>query len=133
MRSAKHFADNLRGSDAWAWWQRRRPHYNLVLGAAGLLAYFTAIAQSFAFGRPMWLSPLGALGMTLFLGSAYLILMGVANLCFGLGALIEVTSRPTNLPAYRRAAWRMGLWGSIAVPFIFPLTNLLLLAGRHGA
>lgn len=133
MKNANPSGGGLQATQAWAWWQRRRPHYNLAVGAAGVLAYFTAIAQSFAFGRPMWLSPLGAVGMTLFLGAAYLILMGVANFCFALGPLIEVSSRPANIQVYRRAAWRMGLWGSIAVPFVFPLANLFLLTGHQGA
>jgi hypothetical protein len=100
--------------DAWTWWQGCRLRYNLTLAAAGWLAYGLAVGQSFAFGRPMWLSLTGALSMTLFLGVGYLILMGFANVAFLLG------------PA---AAFAMGLWGSFALPFAMPAVNLALLIG----
>jgi hypothetical protein len=117
--------------DAWTWWQGRRLRYNLTLAAAGWLAYGLAVGQSFAFGRPMWLSLTGALSMTLFLGVGYLILMGFANVAFLLGPAVEGWIRPANVAGYRRAAFAMGLWGSFALPFAMPAANLALLIGAR--
>jgi hypothetical protein len=63
-----------------AWWERRRPAFNLVVGASGLVTYTAAIAIAhlppFAFaGGP----PLGVV-------LAYGVL---ANLCYTLGWVIE--------------------------------------------
>ena len=118
--------------DAWTWWQGRRLRYNLTLAAAGWLAYGLAVAQSFAFGRPMWSSPTGAFSMTLFLGAGYLILMGFANVAFLLGPTVEGWIRPASVAGYRRTAFAMGLWGSFALPFVLPLANLALLIGGKG-
>lgn len=117
--------------DAWTWWQGRRLRYNLTLAAAGWLSYGLAVAQSFALGRPMWQTPVGAFSMTMFLGTGYLILMGFANVAFLLGPTVESWVRPAGVAAYRRAAFAMGLWGSFALPFALPLANLALLIGAR--
>ncbi|MBI1197212.1 MAG: hypothetical protein GC203_05050 [Phenylobacterium sp.] len=116
-------------TDAWTWWQARRLPYNLVLAVAGWMAYGLAIGQSYAFGRPMWESASDALGMTLFLGTGFLILMGFANIAFLLGPMVEASVRPADAALYRRTALALGTWGSFAVPFAFPLANLARLIG----
>jgi hypothetical protein len=117
-------------SDVWTWWQARRLRYNLMLAACGWVAYFTAIALSYGFGEPLWSGARQALSMTLFLGTGWLVVMGVANVAFLLGPAVEGWIRPADVPRYRRTAWGMGLWGSAAVPFLFPLLLLSsLIAG----
>ena len=112
--------------DAWTWWQARRLEYNLTLAAAGWIAYGLGIAVNYAFGHSMWQDWRGGLSTTLFLGTAYLLAMGVANACFLLGPLVESWARPKDIPRYRRATYAMGRWGSLLIPFSFPL---ILLAG----
>jgi hypothetical protein len=68
--------------------------------------------------------------MTLFLGTAFLVLMGVANVCFLLGATVEAMVAPAERGAYRSRAYSLGLWGSVALPFVFPLVNLCMLVGK---
>jgi hypothetical protein len=70
--------------------------------------------------------------MTLFLGIAYLVVMGFANIAFLLGPALEAWAKPSDLGRYRRTAWRMGLWGSAAVPFLFPAVQLSLLIANSG-
>ena len=101
--------------------------YNLTLVAGGWLAYGLAIAVNFAFGHPVWRDWRGGLGMTLFLGTAYLLAMGVANACFLLGPLVESWARPKDVGRYRKAAYAMGRWGSLLIPLSFPLVQLALL------
>ncbi|MDB5439351.1 MAG: hypothetical protein JWM33_1778 [Caulobacteraceae bacterium] len=124
---------NRSDGDAWAWWRGLRPRFNRMLALAGVMAYLTAIAQSFALGRPLWFSVVEAAGMTVFLGAAYAILIGLADIALMLGPFIEVAARPANVRTYRRIAWRMAVWGGVATPFLFPLTCLVLEVGRHGA
>src|SRR5438270_13544013 len=76
-------------SDAWTWWQARRLRYNLALAAAGWVAYFLAVGLNYAFRHPVWRDAGGAVGMTLFLGTVWLVVMGFANVAFLLGPAVE--------------------------------------------
>ena len=115
--------------DTWAWWEARRLRYNLTLGAAGWAAYGTVVALNYGFGHPVWLSWRGALGMTIFLGTAYLLVMGAANVCYLLGPAVEGWVKPADADRFRRRAYGMGLWGSLLVPFSFPLIQFAILLG----
>ncbi|WP_297696614.1 hypothetical protein [Phenylobacterium sp.] len=117
-------------SDAWTWWQARRLRYNLTLAAGGWAAYALAVALNYGFGHPVWKSWRGGLGVTLFLGTAYLVVMGAANVCYLLGPALEGWARPADVDRYRRTAFSMGLWGSLIVPFSFALVQLALLIAK---
>lgn len=108
----------------WDWWQARRLRYNIAVAAAGAAAYALAVAMHYAFGDPIWASAREAIGQTLFLGTLYLAVIGVANVCFLIGPLGEAWLKPADPQSYRRTAFAMGLWGSVALPFLFPLANL---------
>jgi hypothetical protein len=120
-------ADGVEG--AFAWWERRRLAYNFALAAAGWAAYGATIGLYAAFGRSLWPIWQAALAMTLALGTAFLILMFAANVCFLIGPALESWLRPADPARYRARAWPLGLWGSVALPFAFPLINLALLIG----
>jgi hypothetical protein len=119
-------------SDAWSWWQARRLRYNLALALAAWAAYFLMVGESWAFGRPVWRDAGGALGMTLFLGTIWLVVMGIANVCFLLGPAVEAWTKPADVDAYRRTTWNLGFRGSLAVPFIFPALQLATLITHFG-
>jgi hypothetical protein len=113
--------------DAWSWWQARRLHYNLVLAAGGWVAYAVAVGLNYAFGHPVWRDWRGGLGITIFLGTVFLVVMGFANVCYLLGPAVEGWIKPTDVERYRKNAYAMGLWGSLAVPAVFPLVQLSML------
>jgi hypothetical protein len=126
------FADDVRShtpfqGDAWAWWQARRVRYNLTLAAGGWVGYGLAVGLNYAFDHPVWKDWRGGLGMTIFLGAVYLAVMGVANVCYMLGPAVEGWVKPANIDRYRTNAFAMGLWGSLAVPALFPLVQLAML------
>src|ERR1051326_2920870 len=89
-------------SDAWIWWQARRLRYNLTLAGGGWVAYGAALALNYAFGHPVWRDWRGGLGMTLFLGTVYLVVMGFANVCYLLGPALEGWTKPIDVARYRR-------------------------------
>lgn len=120
-------ASGLIAEDVWAWWQARRLGYNLALGAAGWLAYGLNAAMFYGFHQPIWRDWQSALGMTLFLGLGFLIAMGAANVFYLLGPAVESLVRPADPARFRATAFRMGFWGSLALPFVFPLANLAIL------
>jgi hypothetical protein len=121
--------EGLSSADAWAWWQARRRRYNLALAAAGWAAYGLNAALFYALGHPIWRDWRGALSMTLFLGIVFLVAMGVANVFYLLGPGLEAGVKPSEVARYRRAAFAMGFWGSVALPFVFPAINLAILVG----
>ena len=70
--------------DSWRWWESRRLRYNIGLGIAGALAWaLFAIEASLLTD---WFSL--SLAATLAQGLAWLVIMGVANLAFFLGAAL---------------------------------------------
>jgi uncharacterized membrane protein len=114
-------------ADVWAWWQERRLGYNIALAAAGMAAYLLSVGLHYVFGDPVWAVWQDALGFTLFLGTAYLVLMGVANICYLIGPFGEAWLKPADVEGFRRTAYRMGLWGSVALPFVWTLFQLSFL------
>jgi hypothetical protein len=130
MSSVQSVGD--RADDVWAWWQSQRLGYNLALGAAGWAAYGANIGLNYGFNHPLWRDWHGAASMPLFLGVAFLVVIGAANVFFLLGPAVESVVKPSDPPRFRRAAYRMGLWGSVALPFVFPLVNLAALVGGFG-
>ncbi|HEY2177894.1 MAG TPA: hypothetical protein VGH15_04870 [Caulobacteraceae bacterium] len=124
-------AGGVFAQDVWTWWQARRLRYNLVLAGAGWAAYGLNAVLFYAWGRPIWRDWQGAMSMTLFLGLGFLILMGAANVFYLLGPAVESVVKPAEPARFRATTFRMGLWGSAALPFVFPLVNLAILIGDH--
>jgi len=59
--------------------------------------------------------------VTLFLGTGFLAAMAAANVAYLAGVMVEAVVKPRDVEAYRRRAWNLGYWGSVALPFLFPL------------
>lgn len=110
--------------DAWTWWQSRRLRYNLALAAAGWLAYGAVVLLVVGFGHPIWPTWQLALSTTLRLGSMFLVVMGVANVCYLVGPALEAWLRPVDPTAFRGGAYELGFWTSVAGPFLFPTLML---------
>lgn len=116
--------------EAWLWWERRRLRYNVGLAIAGWTAYVAAWLIMFALGEPMPNEPRQVLSMTLFLGAGFLVVMAAANVAYLAGVLTETIVRPRDLDGYRNRAWNLGFWGSLALPFLFPLLVTASTLGR---
>ncbi len=108
-------------SSAWAaetWWARRRRRYNVGLVVAGLLGFvcYAATVQ-----RCIDLQVPGEWEITIFTtffqGLAYLVAMGIANVCYYLGPWSERIIHPSNIARYRKVAFRLGFWFSVLLPF----------------
>jgi hypothetical protein len=118
-------------TEAWRWWRAQRLTFNLSLAIAGWLAYgLNAAIFYLGFHRPIWLSVSGGVGMTLFLGALFLLMMGAANIAFLLGPLSEAWIKPKDRMGFRNVVFGLGLGMTIALPFLFPLGNLARLIAR---
>ena len=115
------------------WWAARRSRYNLGLLVAGPLGFlFYAVAVSRCFN-------LNASGdweitifTTLFQAFAYLVIMGIANLCYYLGPWSEQFLRPAKVAKYRKIAFRLGFWFSVLLPFMPSATLFVFCSGPAG-
>ena len=107
--------------DSSAWWAARRHRYNLGLGVAGLAAFVL-----YALVVTVRIAPVNpeaevTLFTTALQGMGYLCLMGVANLCYGLGPLLERRLAPADGERFRRRAYALGFGFSVALPLCIPL------------
>lgn len=114
-----------------AWWANRRLRYNiglLVAGPLGFGLYAVAISRCIGLRAPGdWEMTVFT---TLFQGFAYLVMIGVANLCYYLGPWSERLVRPANVARYRKIVFGLGFGFSVLLPFI-PSALLFLTCTLH--
>jgi hypothetical protein len=112
----KEIAEEISASE---WWNRRRPHYNIGLVVAGVLAFvaYAAIVSVFAEDKPN--AEITAF-KTMFQALGYLIAMGAANVCYFVGPVSERIIKPKDVRRYRKITYGLGFWFSVLVPFSIP-------------
>lgn len=108
-------------AEARRWWESRRLRYNLALAGAGWAAYAAFWLVLIGFGHAETVDIQLAVRMTIVLGVGFLVVMGVANVLYLLGVVVESLARPEDATGFRETFWNLGFYGSIALPFLFPL------------
>jgi hypothetical protein len=118
----------------WAmqtWWAARRRRYNiglLVAGPLGFICYAAAVSRCIDLRVPGdWEITIFT---TLFQGFAYLVMIGIANLCYYVGPWSEQLFRPANVARYRKTAFQLGFWFSVLLPFT-PFALLMFYCSLH--
>ncbi len=118
--------------EAETWWARRRRRYNiglLLAGPLGFVFYTWSVSQCINLhangGREI------AILTIIFQGFVYLVVIGVANLCYYLAPWSERVVRPTNVAGYRRIAFRLGFWFSVVVLPLAPSALLYIICSLH--
>lgn len=113
------------------WWGKRRLKYNLALLLAGFPNFICCAIVIDILGESA--DPAEYDGITpftmVFHGIGYLLMMGIANVCYYVGPISEKLIRPKNVGRYRNVAYWAGLWFSVSLPFSIPV--LLLLTARN--
>jgi hypothetical protein len=107
------------------WWGKKRLRYNIGLAIAGFSVFILYLGINFVMTlshRP----PISIIQM-LFEGSVYLVLMGIANFCYFLGPLAETLFNPSDVKYYRKLAFNLGFWFSVALPFSYPGLTIFFL------
>jgi len=116
------------GSDqdaAAEWWRRRRGPYNLGLAVSGVLAFVCYCAVVWTVVLPKQPDAEISGFTTAVQGMGYLVMMGLANLCYSLGLLCERLLHPENPLRFRRISYSLGCAFSFALPFAIPLSLLV--------
>jgi riboflavin transporter FmnP len=60
-----------------------------------------------------------------------LVFMACANVCYFIGPFSEYLVRPTDVARYRRVAFRLGLWLSCALPFLFMFAGFTIVVWQR--
>ncbi len=89
-----------------AWWAARRLRYNIGLLIAGPLGFIGYAACTNLRAPGNWDITIFT---TLFHGLAYLVMVGIANLCYYLGPWSERIIQPTNIAECRKIAFQLGV------------------------
>lgn len=109
----------------FVWWEARRARYNYCLIVAGVLAFISYAAVCWTL-LPDTENVEITLFTMLFQAIGYLVVIGIANVCYFIGPLSERLIRPTKAVRYRITCYRLGLWFSILLPFSIPVLLAVL-------
>jgi hypothetical protein len=101
------------------WWSARRLRYNVGLVVAGVLAFAAyALIGSTLSSRINFEVTV----FTIFFQCiGYLLMIGLANVCYFLGPFSERIIRPSDPQRYRVVCYRLGFWFSVLLPFSIPM------------
>jgi hypothetical protein len=112
------------------WWNSRRPTYNAGLVFAGIAAFICYAILVWSSDQQMTPAPgsrepreitLFTMGLQ---AVGYLLMIGVANICYGLGQLSERLLRPTDVKTFRNQVFALGFCFSVLLPFTMLLSWL---------
>jgi len=115
--------------DSRSWWRQRRKVYNRGLRKSGLLA-FIAYCIAFEFSLPADSCAEISIFTIFAQGVGFLFAVGIANILYGMGPLVERVISPRDPERLRRVLFGLGYWFSVALPFSAPA--LVLMAAWFG-
>ena len=105
----------------WKWWESQRVKYNLSLVIAGIIAFVSYVVLASVFGQ--YFNQLEiTIFTTAFQAIGYLFAMIIANIFYFLGPVSELLLKPKNTELYRKTCFKIGLYFSVGLPFLIPLT-----------
>ena len=118
--------DNIeKRTNSSEWWRSRRLQYNTAIILAGIGAFICYLVIFGIFHKRLGPGADVTPFTTLFQGVAYLLVIGIANICYYIGPISEKIIKPKDIDRYRNTAYNMGLWGSIILPFLIPILVLI--------
>ena len=109
------------------WWYQRRFHYTISLICAGFLSFISYATIIFT-NEDIIPDTEITIFTTIFQGIGYLIMIGVANICFYVGPISERFINPKDVKHFRVITYRIGYWFSILLPFSIPALLLYLVS-----
>lgn len=109
------------------WWNKMRRKYNSGLIISGIIAfilYLVVVEFIVLKSSENWDGEITIFTL-FFQGIGYLIMIGLANLFYNLGAISERIIKPNNIFEYRNRTYNLGFWFSVCLPFIIPISLLV--------
>lgn len=114
-----------------AWWAARRLRYNAVLLFGAVASFLCLLAIGWLFEARLPCLEITAFSAALG-GIAFIVGLGLANLCYYLGPLSERWLHPKNILGFRRAAFALGTTFSLLLIFLPVVGNLVAAAFGPG-
>jgi uncharacterized membrane protein len=112
------------------WWAANRLKYNKGLVISGITAFMCyVLIGSMLFSDDIDFEI--TIFTTVFQGLGYLIMIGIANLLYNLGHFVEVLFKKTNNDEFRKQLFNLGYWFSVGLPFLIPLSLILMYFIEH--
>ena len=119
------------GSSAAEWWAARRWRYNAVLLGGAIASFLCLLAVAWLFSARLPCLEITAFSVA-FGGMAFLVGLGLANLCYCLGPMSERWLHPKNALAFRHVAFALGTAFSLLLIFVPVIGNLAAAAFGTG-
>ncbi len=108
------------------WWSSRRLKYNKGLVIAGLIAFIVYAILGSLLIAPRTQGFEITLFSMFFQGVGYVFMIGVANLFYGLGPLVDKFYNRHNDERFRQRLFDFGYWFSFALPFSILLLVIVI-------
>lgn len=108
------------------WWSKRRLRYNIGLVIAGVTAFILYVILGSYLIAPYDDEFEITLFTIFFQGVGYLFMIGVANLLYNLGYLVDSKFNPNSSDAFRQRLYNLGYWFSFCLPFLVPLLTVVV-------
>ncbi|MES2265353.1 MAG: hypothetical protein V4520_01250 [Bacteroidota bacterium] len=106
------------------WWLVQRAKYNIGLIYAGFIAFLLYVILG-----PIIIEPHEEFEETIFdmafQGVGYLIMMGVANVFYTLGWVIDAAFNENNSQNFRKRLFALGYWFSFSLPILLILSVMV--------
>ena len=108
---------------ASAWWAAQRWHYNTILLAGAFASFLCLLGVGWAFEKR--LSCLEITALSVAVGGVFFLLgLGMANICYFLGPLLERLLQPKRVLLFRHAVFALGTSFSLSLIFLPVVANI---------
>lgn len=114
----------LTSSQIKEWWCEKRLLYNFGLVTSGILAFILYVVVGVNFIMQYDNDFEITLFTLFFQGFGYLMMMGLANLCYNMGVYLDLNN-PENSEKFRKDLFKLGFWFSFLLPFSIPIMLLI--------
>ena len=116
--------NKLTPSQIKEWWCEKRLLYNFGLVTSGILAFILYVVVGVNFIMPYDNDFEINLFTLFFQGFGYLMMMGLANLCYNMGVYLDLNN-PENSEKFRKDLFKLGFSFSFLLPFSIPIMLLI--------
>lgn len=116
--------NKLTSSQIKEWWCEKRLLYNFGLVTSGILAFILYVVVGVNFIMPYDNDFEITLFTLFFQGFGYLMMMGLANLCYNMGVYLDLNN-PENSEKFRKDLFKLVFWFSFLLPFSIPIMLLI--------
>ena len=103
------------------WWAKKRYKYNISLVVSFFLAFVVYNIVGATLIAPYDMQFEIALFTLIPMLLGFLLAVGIANICYSLGLIVDIIINPNDIRSKSLTLYRVGYWFSICLSFSIPL------------